>query len=234
MTPGAGPLLITGELGEGRVALVNASADADWGSLAAKPAFIPFIQRLVVWLLEPKSRCQNLLPGQPYRLSLPLSAINATVKITLPSVGGAKAKTVTIQPVREGSRAVCHFTATDWAGFYQVEWADGAPGGPSGREGSREGSRDGGNEGSRRLFAVNIDPVESDLATIEPEGLKELAAGGSVRWVSVVGKEGKLQSVRDEVQLWWPFLAAVLVILMVETWLGRRFSGGRTKTGARG
>ena len=82
---------------------------------------------------------------------------------------------------------------------------------------------------------MNIDPAEGDLATIEPGALKTMAPGAALRWISVVGKEGKLQPIHDEVELWWIFLVATLAVLAAETYLARRFSGsGRSNAVASG
>ena len=117
------PLLITADSGAdssaGRVAIINTSADGDWGTLAAEQAFIPLMQRLVVWLLAPSSPCRNLSPGEPYRLALPKSDANVSITVTPPD-----GKAVVLKAVHDAKsdKAVCEFTPTDRAGIYQVTW----------------------------------------------------------------------------------------------------------------
>lgn len=214
------PLLFSADVGEGRIAVMNSTADMGWSNLPPRPAFIPLIQRLVVWLLEPADRCRNLLPGQKYRLALPLSAIHATVTIKQPD-----ARTVSTQPTAVNDRAVVEFADTALPGVYEATWT--AP-----ETGSAE----------RRLFAVNIDAAESDLTTLLPSGLRDLTGGAEVAWADAAGGEnGGLPGSREKPfglaqgggrELWKPILLAGLLALAAETFLGRRFSSSaRTSAG---
>jgi hypothetical protein len=205
LAPGNRPLVIGADVGEGRLAVVNTSADVSWSTLPLKPAFTAMVQRMVVWLLEPRSRCQNLFPGEKYRLVLPLAAVNKTVTFKTPGE-----RTHTRQPVAKGGKsglAVVEFEGTEEAGFYEVSW--------EGLEGGKE----------RRLFSVNVDPAESDLTSLEAAALRELAGGGAVEWVDAAAPAAeRVQSGGRE--LWRAVLLIALAVLALETYFSRRFSGG--------
>jgi Aerotolerance regulator N-terminal/von Willebrand factor type A domain len=205
LTPGNRPLVVAADVGEGRLALMNCSADVGWSGLPLKPAFTAIIQRMVVWLLEPRSRCQNLLPGQKYRLVLPLAAVGKTVSFKTPG-----SRSYARKPEARGTKqrmALVEFSKTEEPGFYEVSW---------------EGV---GGETQRRLFSVNIDPEESDLAAIQGPALRELAGGGRSQWVdaTAVASE-KVQSGGRE--FWRAIFLVALAVLGLETYLSRRFSGG--------
>ena len=225
------PLLFSAEAGQGRIAVVNTTADIGWGNLPPRPAFIPLVQRLVVWLMEPASRCRNLAPGQEYRLDLPLSAIHTTVTIKLPrdpNDASAVERTESLQPEPTNDHAFVKFSGTRAPGFYEVSWA-------SPDSGAKE----------RRLFAVNIDPAESDLTAIQPAGLRELAGGREIGWLNIAGPAAAQAaqtndseapaagSIGGGQELWWPILLAALAALAAETYLARRFSSS-TRTSASG
>jgi hypothetical protein len=222
------PLLFSAEAGQGRIAVVNSTADIAWSNLPPRPAFIPLVQRLVVWLMEPASRCRNLAPGQEYRLDLPLSSIHTTVTIKLPkdpNDASAAERTESLQPEPTTDHAVVKFSGTTAPGFYEVSWT------------SDSGTKE------RRLFAVNIDPTESDLATLQPAGLRELAGGTEIAWLNVAAGQAAqannpetpaaASSTGGGKELWWPILLAALAALAAETYLARRFSSS-TRTSASG
>jgi len=210
LVPGNVPFLVTAQVGEGRLAVINSTADAQWSNLPLKPAFTALVQRLAVWLLEPRSRCQNLQAGETYRLGLPLTAVKTTVSVRLPDK-----RTVGLSPNVAGERAVVEFGDTARTGFYEVTWN--AEAGPE-----------------RRLFAVNTDPAESDLTTIEPGALRELAAGAPVGWTDAADPGAQADLFRKGGREFWrAVFIAMLLVLGAETLLGRRFSGaGSGKKGS--
>jgi hypothetical protein len=207
------PLLFSAEAGQGRIAVVNTTADIGWGNLPPRPAFIPLVQRLVVWLMEPASRCRNLAPGK-----LPRD----------PNDASAVERTESLQPEPTNDHAFVKFSGTRAPGFYEVSWA-------SPDSGAKE----------RRLFAVNIDPAESDLTAIQPAGLRELAGGREIGWLNIAGPAAAQAaqtndseapaagSIGGGQELWWPILLAALAALAAETYLARRFSSS-TRTSASG
>jgi hypothetical protein len=205
LVPGNLPFLVTARAGEGRIAVINSTADASWSNLPLKPAFTAMVQRLAVWLLEPGARCQNLPAGGKYRLSLPLAAVNASVAVKLPD-----GRSASLSPTVSGERAVVEFADTAVPGFYELSW--------NGERGPE-----------RRLLAVNSDPIESDLATLDQAALRELAGGAQVNWTDATapGTQASLFAQGGR-EFWRGVFACLLVILGLETFLSRRFSGGAT------
>ncbi|MHC4917076.1 MAG: hypothetical protein ACYTGB_16475, partial [Planctomycetota bacterium] len=204
LAPGERPLLVTADVGEGRMGLLNCSADVTWCNLPLKPAFTALVQRMVVWLLEPRSRCQNLLPGSKYRLVLPLAAVSRTITFRTPA-----GRTFTRQPTTiKGTRlALAEFAETEESGFYQVTW--------EGLEGEAE----------RRLFAVNSDPAESDLTCLQEAGFRELAGGSRVAWLDAAAPAAD-RSEGGGREFWRAIVLLALAVLVLESYLSRRFSGG--------
>ncbi|MCG3178142.1 MAG: hypothetical protein BIFFINMI_00465 [Phycisphaerae bacterium] len=201
------PLLVTRELGEGRFALLNTTADVAWGNLAINPGFTPMMQRLLVWLLAPTATSTNLTPSQTWELSLPLETMDTPVTLKRPD-----GRTVVLEPVVDAARqrAVRTYSDTTLAGFYRVTW-------------------DVGDQQQSRLFSVNVSSREGDLAAIDAGYLRELAGPASpdIVWETLQTPADRLVGARaGGRELWLWVLGAALGLLVAEQYLGRRFSGG--------
>jgi hypothetical protein len=122
-------------------------------------------------------------------------------------LGGTAARLASLpsgrkRPLAAGER----FLTLDEQGFYELR--------PLGAGAERS-----------ELIAVNLDPRESDLASIDPEELAgaitrrgaAAAPGGPTSVVSAVDRERRQA-------LWWYLLAAALVLLALETVLSNRLS----------
>lgn len=135
------PLLVLGNYGHGRVALLatdpalrrRVAADSPWTNLAISPSFVPLVQRTVEWLLMRARVDQfNLLAGEAMNVPTGLSAV---AKWHTPAGDFATAP------------------PTNTAGFYYAT--------------SDQPSVGAG--GATRVFAVNIDSRESDLSALGAE-----------------------------------------------------------------
>jgi hypothetical protein len=87
-----------------------------------------------------------------------------------------------------------------------------------------------------QTIAVNLSPEESRLAVLDPEKLKELGvkveSSGTSLELAVTAAERETLAISEQEgqqRAWFWFLAAILGILGLETWLAGRIREGRTQ-----
>jgi hypothetical protein len=186
--------------GRGRVLLLTTTADAEWTNLPHKPAFLPLVHRAVYYLARSGQESWNLAPGEV--VSLPVAVGDLEVPAEVGRPGGA-ADEVKPELTPQGPQLLYPRTAE--AGFYEFR-----------RRGEDE---------PFALYAVNVDTAESDLTAYRASDLEGLFAGAPVR---VLPEEASLtqglRESREGRELWRWFLAAVVGLALVETFLGRAFA----------
>ena len=55
-------MLVTRQVGAGRVAFLTTTLDRDWSSLALDPGFVPLVERLIRWMCETQLNRARALP----------------------------------------------------------------------------------------------------------------------------------------------------------------------------
>lgn len=224
------PALVEGQLGDGTVMVWASTLDGFWNDLALQPVFLPFVHRLAQHLGGHSERVPWFNAGQVLDLSDLDLVAGATTnpeelmrpdeeRVALAPGGGS-----ILLPAGDGPR----YLALKEQGFYEVR--------PPGSDEPRP-----------LTLAVNVDPSESDLSTMDPE---ELAAAVAPReqTVRVGSAGGSLGEVTNEERerrqsLWRFLLAGAFILLVTETalsnWLSRvagtpRFEDGRGHAGSGG
>jgi hypothetical protein len=186
--------------GRGRVLLLTTTADAAWTNLPRKPAFLPLAHRAVYYLARSTQQAWNLAPGEAVALPLTVGDLEVPVEIGRP--GGV---TDEVKPELAPQGAQLLYPRTAEAGFYEFR-----------RRGDPE---------PFALYAVNVDTAESDLTAYRASDLEGLFAGVPVR---VLPEEASLaegvRESREGRELWRWFLAAVVGLALVESFLARAFA----------
>jgi hypothetical protein len=186
--------------GRGRVLLLTTTADAEWTNLPHKPAFLPLVHRAVSYLVRSTQQVWNLAPGEVVALPVAVGDLEVPVEVRCP---GGVTDEVKCELTPQGPQLLYPRTAE--AGFYEFR---------------RRGESD-----PFALYAVNVDPAESDLSAYAASDLEGLFAGVPVR---VLPEEASLtqglRESREGRELWRWFLAAVVGLALVETFLGRAFA----------
>ncbi|GMR12086.1 MAG: BatA domain-containing protein [Gemmatimonadota bacterium] len=215
--------LVERQLGEGRIMVWASTLDGFWNDLALQPVFLPFVHRLAQYLGGFGERVPWFTAGQVIDLSdLDLVAGAASTpeelirpdeeRVALAPGGGS-----VLLPPGAGPR----YLELREQGFYEVR--------PPGS-----------NEPRPLTFAVNVDPSESDLSTMDPDELAAAVAPReqTVRAGPAAGTLGEVTNEdRERRQSLWRFLlVAAFILLVTETalsnWLSRvagssRFEDGR-------
>lgn len=203
------PALVERLLGEGRVMLFTSSADRSWNLYGASPAFVPLMREIAFHLVR-RGRRANLLVGEALSASFPAGVRTVRVKR---DDDPAVERATTLTADKEAARLV--LDDLDRAGFVEIAWD-----GP------------GSEEERRRLWAVNVDPAESDLARAE-EGWLALHLGSErSEVVRSLDQAIAAEEASTRAALWRWFLWATLAVLLLETVLSRVFTKKQALGGA--
>ena len=186
------PWLIEHQVGRGRVVFAASTADLEGNDLATRPVYVPFVQRLVLWLagsLEVASDVERVA-GEALEFSGGPELVGTRINVESPD--GARHE-VEFRAAAAGSLAV--FGETGAIGFYR--W-------------SRPG-RDG-------IVAVNVPAAESDLAPLGADEIEERLRPVRAELVEVSPSGAAGDPARLGVQgLTRPLLVALLLLLLLET-----------------
>ncbi len=220
------PLLVERGVGKGRTLLLGAAATPAWTNLPLRPIFLPLVVRLTFHLAKSDRIRTDVLAGQP--LEYRLTVVRRDANVAQPPSAGASDVERQTQPraavphntavpqlvelvppdgetLRLKTSGEFHYTNTYEIGIYVLRL-------PAAER------------PAETAYAVNFDPAEADPAKIEPAELEELLGGVPL---IVADNPDDLSAtfarLREGKSLWAPFLAAVLIVLVFETFLSNRF-----------
>ncbi len=190
------PALIERKLGQGRVMLFTSTLDRAWSDLPIRTAFLPLMQRLMGSLSRTLEVTQSdsLRVGEVKTFPMPFAA--RLREVVAPN---GERFSFDETPPPAGVR----FAKTDTPGVYAVN-------------GLRQGAL---TRLSARDFAVNVDPVESDLRRIDVDELKAWFGDENVTRRTAEGTAGQGE---DGWPLWSLLLLLALACFVAECLLLRR------------
>jgi hypothetical protein len=195
------PAIIEAAVGQGRVLMFATAASPEsldratepptpWTALAAWPSFPPLIHEIVRFAASDRVALRNVLVGDLFTLQLPPAVTGTTGSLSSPDDRQI--------PLRlAGNERVWTFGQTDQPGIYRLDFDDQAIG--------------------QELFAVNLDPVESNL---EPAAMEGLA---SYFDPAIQSDTAAPAVVERDVPLFRLALGSLLALLLAETFLACRF-----------
>lgn len=205
------PALVEKKTGQGKTLVWASSLDGAWNDLPLQPVFLPFIQQLaknaagyteergwstVGQVLDVSRRIAAMGEDAPTAIAAGASASNG-VEFLAVSPSGVRTRL----PASNGP----HFLELGEQGFYEIRQL-------------------GGRAGQPRPIAVNLDPAESDLTTIDPREIKAAVAwrGPSTHVATAAALTPEEQERRQT--LWWYLLVGAMLALAAETMLSNRLS----------
>lgn len=197
------PAIVEKRVGRGRSILVTTAADASWSALPVWLSYVPIVQELVAEAVRGKVGQRNLRVGQTLAGDVRAAPAEGAVSVTTPS-----GETQPVRLTADGGVSHWSFRQPDRSGIYRVDF-----GPPLLRE---------------EIFAVNLDPAESDLAKITLDELRDEVWPGvpfePFGWQASPGAPASPTTRRDSLHRW--LLLAALALLLAEPalacWLGRR------------
>jgi len=201
------PAILEAPYGRGRVVLVTTSVDREWSTWAVwGHSLIPLMHETVNFAVSSRWSDRVALVGQPLLSHLPLRSGDVDANLQLPN-GTAQAPLATAD-----GRAIQTDPAMR-AGFYKL-----ILGPPVNRT---------------DWFAVNVDPQESDLASLRPDELRtEILPGQDIviqtDWeeLPATPQDGPVRVVSTSSGLSRSLLLAALALLVVEQIMAWRFLPG--------
>ena len=191
------PALVERAVGQGRIAVWTTSVDLSWNDVALKPVFLPFMHQLVRTLAAFRDRPAWLTVGQ---VAAPETAADAARPRVAVDPSGT--------PVPLDAARGDAFEVT-MPGFYEV----------------RQGGTDG---GEPSLVAANVDLTESDLTPLDPAAVTAAVTGtGDASETATAAATAPRDEVTEQSQrLWWYLLLAGMLLLIGESVVASRMSGG--------
>lgn len=190
------PFLIEANVGRGKVLVFASAIDPNWSDLYLKGLFVPLMNRCVMYLAGHANRSdQQFLINQ--ELSTEGIGFDNLAALEIIKPDGQRIKV--IPRISEGNYRV-NFKDTDQAGIYSLQAAD------------------------RLLaqWAVNPDPAESDFTPIDRKELEKII--GTDKFITIEPEQSLANIVtksRYGRELWKHFIAAALLLLLIEMLLAR-------------
>ena len=196
------PLIVERPFGAGRVAAVLTTAAPIWNNWArGNPSWVVLLLELEAHLAQGRRQGTSQPVGSAVRVRLEPGDAAATVEFTLP----------------DGTRVGQVPRVTDAGGPEAVLPDTTVPGGYTARWQAIDGAI------AERLFAVNVDPAEGQLAPVDREGFARGLAGVDYTLVRADDLTASA-STSASASLVWPLLLALLGVLIAEQMLAM-FSG---------
>lgn len=198
-----GPILLEQSHGRGHVFLFTTSATSDWNNMALTPVFPMLMQQMVTYLSGREFE-QPSLVGDSLSLSYTRQPDASDAVFETPS-----GKTISV-PVREyQNEFMALLEKSDEAGFYLAKVSVQSPGMP---------------------VAVNVNPDESDVATLTPDELAKTLDGTEITIVDAdANLASVIESTRSGRSSWRQFMIAGLVFLLLECLLADRLQRRRSR-----
>jgi hypothetical protein len=215
------PAIIERPVGRGRSVLMTTSADVSWSTWPVHPTFPPIIHETVRYAAEGRWHQRQHLVGEP--LFRALTGREAGIKVTVKSPDGSEQ---VVRPVVGENRVDINFTATNHPGIYELAFETPAgstsPSASTGPDKSAPAVR-------HELYAVNVDPRESDLEMVDEKTLRSTTLAGvpynrRSDWSHESRELGANEPATSGLSRW--LLVVMLALLLVEPLLAWNFRQG--------
>jgi len=182
--------------GAGRVIVLTTTLDDSWTDLPLKPIYLPVVQQTVRYLARYEQTPSWMTVGQVIDLASTSAKIR-TDRIVVTPAGQRITQ-------RAGSPGLLELSEQ---GIYEVRAAGATTGRP-------------------QAIAVNIDPAEADLTSLDPKELVAAVTGHATPDSVETSGPGAISREDTERRqaLWWYLLFAGLLLLAAETVISNRLS----------
>jgi hypothetical protein len=195
------PAIIDAPVGRGRALLISTAVDTRWGAWPVQRSFPPIMHEIVHYAVTGRWEERQRLVGEPLTRVFPVRAFNMQAKVNRPDN-----ETEIVRLNESEQFASFTYRKTDRRGLYEVEL-----GVPLNRS---------------ELFALNVDPRESDLSKVSETELKsELFPGTDftylTKWREIKRRDQAAVTDRGSLTRW--LLIATLCLIIVEQLMAWRF-----------
>jgi hypothetical protein len=202
------PAWVETRVGRGRAIVVAHTAGVDGSTLPYKPAFVLLVHQAVSYLSQDPDAGRRLTVG------------DRLVKILEPAANGprpgtsfslldpeGRRTTLTASVLGEGRTPSVRYDRTDRAGLYRLSAAGESAG-----------------AAPVEVFAVNLPRREGDLRPMSRAALAALMPEARFYWIDPNQPlSTALRQARLGLELWRPLVIAVLLLMLLESFLAQRF-----------
>jgi hypothetical protein len=202
------PAAVEKSLGRGSVLLLTTSLDKEWNNFADLPIYVVWNMEMVQHLARAADRTASQLVGQPLMITLSPELAHVTAHLEPPGFPEIPAVQIEPRPDPETGRPLINWPDTGRPGVYRFRM---------------NGSN---NQADTKLFAVNVDPSESDLRRIQSDELLKSFQPYDTDYIP--GDQlAETTTTNDGRRELWPIILIVLIaVLMSEQLLAWWFSAG--------
>lgn len=206
---GGDPAIVEQQWGRGTAILVTTASDRSWGAWPMSSSFVPVVHEILRFAIADRMSERSTLVGRSVRFPIP------DARIVRVSVERPDGRSDTVDVGADGtfqypdSDGGVHTGALDTSGIYRIAPSEGAS-----------------TSGDNALFAVNVDPGESDLAKLERDELEgQVWPGVEFAYLtSWQDLDAETQGpVRHGGELHRLFIYLLLCLLFVELYLAWKF-----------
>ncbi|HLJ09690.1 MAG TPA: BatA domain-containing protein [Planctomycetaceae bacterium] len=154
------PAIVESSFGRGKSILITTSVDERWGSWPLWPSFLPLVHEIVQFAVSGRWADRQSLVGEPLTEIFPAAAVDFDI-----AVGRPDGQTHAARIAHADSVSQFIYENTSESGVYEVSFAH-----PVARS---------------ELFAVNVDPRESNLAKyVQDEIAEDLLTGAEFTYLT--------------------------------------------------
>ena len=206
--------------GLGRVVLVTTTSDKEWHDWPDHPTYLPVMMELLRHVARRSDSGQEYWVGSTIELPVDPAVFEADVTVRTPNYPAERELGITALPAPGGRGLVLRWEHTETSGLYQFIMRRREGGGADGPAYATQSPQ------LSRLVAVNVDPRESDLSTVNEEELRSALGGVPFEYVhGIDGLRGSAGEGRTE--YWRVILFAAVAVLMLEQFLAWRWGQRR-------
>jgi len=211
-----GAALVESRAGAGKAVVFTSTPGPPWNDLAGRPEFVPFIGELLDYMLEGEGQRSSLTVGETavLRITGEEGAAEQTVSIELSHPGG---EVELLSATLSSGSATRFFDGMRRPGIYRFAASGDGPAVTV----------------APAAIAVNVDPAESDLRTIEVDEALDRLTAFRTEALESRRLESAVAAARRGRPMWDYVLLLALVLLVAETVYGNRVRKS-PRGGARG
>jgi hypothetical protein len=194
------PAILVHQVDRGRVVTVTTTANPEWTSFPAKPAYTALVHELLAGTVEIGDRWMNMIVGEP--LVVP-SAMRLT---SVPVLTDDRKRQIPIEAVTENGQTVYRSRPLERPGMYQL------------------------NVGNAVLpVAVNVPPDEADIRLLPPDAIRKALGDIEVQTLGDETPGGAIAR-DDSTDLGWTIMVIVLALVGFECFIAMKFGHYRRST----